>query len=117
MPKDLYDNLSDIEILRRAWHLARNDSRTDFMFDPYRFSDFAFRLDVHLQGIQRNLKAKMYHPNPLLTIDVPKSSLAVRPGSVLSIEDKIVMFAIAILIAPILDKKLPDTVYSWRLKK
>ncbi len=117
MPKYLYDKLSDIKILQRAWHLARNDSRADFMFDPYRFSDFAFRLDIHLQGIQRNLKSRMYHPNPLLNIDVPKSSLAVRPGSVLSIEDKIVMFAIASLIAPLLDKKLPATVYSWRLKK
>ncbi len=114
---DLYNKLSDISLLRRAWHLARNDSRTDFMYDPYRFSDFAFRLDDHLKGIARSLKLETYHPKPLLTIDVPKSSLSVRPGSVLSIEDKIVMFAIACLIAPPLDKKLPNSVYSWRVKK
>jgi len=114
---DLYNKLSDMSLLRRAWHLARNDSRTDFMYDPYRFSDFAFRLDDHLKGIARSLKLETYHPRPLLTIDVPKSSLSVRPGSVLSIEDKIVMFAIACLIAPLLDKKLPDSVYSWRVKK
>lgn len=114
---DLYNKLSDVSLLRRAWHLARNDSRTDFLFDPYRFSDFAFRLDDHLKGIAQSLKSGTYHPKPLLTIDVPKSSLSVRPGSVLSIEDKIVMFAIASLIAPLLDKKLPDAVYSWRVKK
>jgi len=115
--RDLYDNLSNIVLLRRAWHLARDDSRTDFMFDPYRFSDFAFRLDEHLEQIARSIRSGTYHPNPLLTIDVPKSSLSVRPGSVLAIEDKIVMFAIASLIAPRLDKNLPDTVYSWRVKK
>lgn len=114
---DLYNKLSDISLLRRAWHLARNDSRRDFMYDPYRFSDFAFQLDDYLKGIARSLKLETYHPRPLLTIDVPKSSLSVRPGSVLSIEDKIVMFAIACLIAPLLDKKLPDSVYSWRVKK
>jgi len=89
MANDFYDKLADLSLLRRAWHLARNDSRTDFMFDPYRFSDFAFHLDDHLNGIARSLKLGSYHPKPLQTIDVPKSSLSVRPGSVLSIEDKI----------------------------
>jgi len=117
MAIDFYDKLADLSLLRRAWHLARNDSRTDFMFDPYRFSDFAFHLDNHLNGIARSLKSWSYHPKPLQTIDVPKSSLSVRPGSVLSIEDKIVMFAVACLIAPHLDKKLPAAVYSWRVKK
>jgi hypothetical protein len=117
MAIDFYDKLSDLSLLRRAWHLARNDSRTDFIFDPYRFSDFAFRLDDYLIGIAQSLKSGTYHPKPLLTIDVPKSSLSVRPGSVLSVEDKIVIFAIACLIAPPLDDKLPDAVYSWRVKR
>jgi hypothetical protein len=97
--------------------LARNDSRSDFMFDPYRFSDFGFRLDDHLKGLSQSIVNGNYHPRPLLTIDVPKSTLSVRPGSVLDIEDKVVLFAIACLIAPVLDKKLPETVYSWRVKK
>jgi hypothetical protein len=117
MSTDLYDKLSDLNLLRRAWHLARKDSRTDFMADPYRYSDFAFRLDDHLKGICQSLATMSYHPRPLLTIDVPKSSLAVRPGSVLEIEDRIVLFAIARLIAPPLDKLLPAGVYSWRVRK
>jgi hypothetical protein len=117
MANDFYNKLADLALLRRAWHLARNDSRTDFIFDPYRFSGFAFYLDDHLNGIARSLKSGSYYPKPLQTIDIPKSRLSVRPGSALSIEDKIVVFAIACLIAPHLDKKLPDTVYSWRLKK
>jgi len=114
---DFYNKLSDVALLRRAWHLARRDSRADFTYDPYRFSDFAFRLDDHLKGIAQSLKSGTYHPKPLLTIDVPKSSLSVRPGSTLSIEDKIVLFAIALLIAPPLDRYLPEAVYSWRVKK
>jgi len=87
------------------------------MYDAYRFSDFAFRKDDYIVKIAEKIKTGTYYPKPLLTIDVPKSSLSVRPGSVLDIEDAIVMFAIAYLIAPLLDKQLPDTVYSWRLKK
>ena len=117
MASDYYDKLSDLKLLRRAWHLARKDSRHDFMFDPYRFSDFAFQMDDHLNEIARSLRSGTYHPKPLLKIDIPKSSLSVRPGTVLSIEDKIILFAISLQIAPILDKQLPDTVYSWRVKK
>jgi len=113
---DYYHKLSNLNLLKRAWHLARDDSRTDFMFDSFRFSDFGFHLDEYLHSISQSLQNQSYHPRPLLTIDIPKSSLSVRPGSVLSIEDKIVLFAIACLIAPPLDKKLPQTVYSWRVK-
>ena len=117
MALDLFSKLSDAKLLKRAWHLARNDSRTDFMLDPYRFSDFGLHLDEYLRGLAQSLASGTYHPRPLLTIDVPKSSLSVRPGSVLEMEDKIVLFAISCLIAPTLDKKLPSNVYSWRVKK
>src|SRR5438034_10215967 len=114
MAEDLYTKLSDLILLRRSWHLARNDSRSDFIFDPYRFSDFAFRLDEQLAAMSQSLQNRTYHPTPLLTIDVPKSSLSVRPGSAVPIDDRIVLFAIAQLIAPCLDKKLPPNVYSLR---
>lgn len=113
----LYKKVYDMNILRRAWHLARSDSRTDFIKDPFRNEDFAFSLEKNLQSISDALKKEEYHPNTLLYIDVPKSTLSVRPGSKISIEDKIVLFAITILIAPRLDKELPQSVYSYRLKK
>lgn len=116
MPGTLYKKLFDLELLKRAWHLSRADARTDFIFDCYRYNDFAFNLENNLKSILHSLKTGTYHPKPLLKIDVPKSSLTVRPGSVPEIEDRIVTFAIIYLIAPILDKELPDTVYSYRLK-
>jgi len=116
MAADLYDQLCDLELLRRAWHLARNDSRTHFMHDPFRYSDFGVRLDDHLMGVKRALGRGAFRPRPPMTIDVPKSNLSVRPGSVLEIEDLIVLFAIAWLIAPKLDRRLPEGVHSWRVK-
>jgi len=113
----LYKKLCDINLLKRAWHLARSDTRTDFIQDSFRYNDFAFNLDKNLQAISTALEEERYHPNPLLCIDVPKSTLSVRPGSITSIEDRIVLFAIIMLIAPKLDKKLPKTVYSYRLKE
>lgn len=112
----LYRKLADLNLLRRAWHLAIYDSRNDFIKDAFKYNDFAFKLDDNLLSISHAIKSGLYHPNPLAHIDVPKSTLSVRPGSVPSIEDRIVLFAITILIAPKLDNKLPKTVYSFRLK-
>lgn len=116
MDNRLYKKLSSINVLKRAWHLVRNDARTDFIPDNYRYSDFGFNLEDNLKCIQEDLLGESYYPKPLLEIDVPKSSLAVRPGSVPEIEDRIVTYAIIYLIAPCLDKKLPEGVYSYRLK-
>jgi hypothetical protein len=113
----LYKKLLSLRLLKRAWHLARSDSRTDFIYDPYKYGDYAYNLEENLKGLLISLKQDTYHPQPVLQIDVPKSSLAVRPGSTIEIEDRIVLFAITCLIAPDLDKKLPSTVYSYRLKK
>ncbi len=117
MPKDLYEQLLSLNVLRRAWHLARNDSRTAFVSDPIRYSDFAFDFDENLRRLRDALATDDYHPSPLLRIDVPKSTLSVRPGSFPQIEDLIVGFAIVILIAPKLDGCLPEGVYSYRLKE
>ncbi|NQT67162.1 MAG: RNA-directed DNA polymerase [Actinobacteria bacterium] len=113
----LFRKVHDINILRRAWHLARYDSKTDFIEDPYRNEDYAFNIEANLTSLSNALRKDEYHPSPLLNIDVPKSTLSVRPGSKIYIEDKIVLFAITILIAPKLDKELPEGVYSFRLKK
>ena len=114
---DLYSQLSDITLLRRAWHLARHYSRSHFIADAYRYSDFAYRLDDRLRHISQSLALQTYHPSPPLKIDIPKSTLSVRPGTVLEIEDMIVLFAITLSIARQLDRKLPDSVYSWRVKE
>jgi len=117
MEDTLYKKLCDIDLLRRGWHLTRNEFRHDFIQDPVRNSDFAFSLEENLLSILQALKNDQYSPKPLLKIDVPKSTLAVRPGSVISVEDRIVLFSIIDLICFKLDKKLPENVHSCRLKK
>jgi len=117
MSDSLYNKLYSLPLLQKAWHLAKSDTRNDFIYDSFRYDDFAFNLEKNLEAISTALREERYHPTPLLYIDVPKSTLSVRPGSVTSIEDRIVLFAITMLIAPKLDKKLPDGVYSCRLKE
>jgi len=116
MTDKLFRELCDTKVLKRAWHLARVDARNYFMFDPFEYSDFAFDLDQNLALICQGLENGSYHPRPLLRIDVPKDTYSARPGSLIDISDLIVLYGMAILIVPKLDKQLPDTVYSYRYR-
>jgi retron-type reverse transcriptase len=113
----LWDELLTTPALKAGWHLARNDMRSDFIDDRY-FSDaVANNLDPYIQEILRLLKTDTYRPKPLTPVDVPKNGLSVRPGTVMHLADRIVLFAIIKLIVPLLDPLLPqNVVYSYRYK-
>lgn len=108
---------AELDNLKRAWHLARVDAGGDFLPDSHRHTDYADQLDANLRMIRQALLSGAYRPSPVISVDVPKNALAVRPGSVLRMDDRIALFAIVLQIAPQLDALLPPNVYSYRLKK
>src|SRR3970040_427314 len=117
MADELFYRFLKIESLRRAWHLAYADARDAFLKDALGHEDFASQLEIHLRDLQRRLRSGAYEPRPLLRIDIPKSSLAVRPGATPEIEDSIVLVEILLQIAPPLDKRFSDAVFAYRVKK
>ena len=117
MSRDLYKTLCKLEVLKIAANYVYDDKKDDFIPDVFRNQDYIFNLQENLGRLAQSLKNGTYRPRPLKEIDVPKSGLAVRPGSSLDIEDHIVFFAIAYLIAPIMDRILPESVFHFRVKK
>ena len=117
MAKDLYKRLCDPQILKIAANYVHDDKKDDFIPDTFRNQDYIFNLQENLERLAQALKNGTYRPRPLKEIDVPKSGLAVRPGSVLDVEDHIVFFAIAYLLAPLIDRVLPPSVFHFRVKK
>jgi hypothetical protein len=117
MPKDLYPKLCQPETLRVAANYVLDDQKDDFIPDVFRHQDYLYNLDANLERLARNLSHGIYRPRPLREIDVPKAGLSVRPGSSLEIEDHIVFFAIAYLLAPVLDRVLPSSVFHFRVRK
>jgi hypothetical protein len=116
MSDRLFKKIYNKKTLLQAWHLSRVDLRGGFIQDPYYHNDFAMDIENQLSLISKSLKDGTYHPRGLLRIDVPKDTLSVRPGSVVDIRDLVVLYGIIILIAPKLDKLLPETVFSYRYK-
>jgi hypothetical protein len=117
MSRDLYKSLCKAQVLKIAANYVHDDKKDDFIPDAFRNQDYIFNLQENLDRLSQSLKNGAYRPRPLKEIDVPKSGLAVRPGSVLDIEDHIVFFAIAYLLAPIMDRVLPESVFHFRVKK
>lgn len=103
--------------LKRGWHLARAYMDKDFAEDIYSADVIASDIESYIAEISNRLSTNTYLPRPLFHVEVPKGSLAIRPGSVISVSDRIVLSAIICLIAEVIDQKFPDSVYSWRLKK
>lgn len=113
----LWKKLLTKDVLLKGWHLARADTRLDFAEDLYSIEAYALNIDSEINEILNRLITGTYQPNHLFRIEVPKGSLGVRPGAVISIQDRVVIAAIIYLIAETADKNLPDSVYSWRTKK
>ena len=113
---ELWDQLLDLRTLKLGWHLARRDAKQDFLDLPYYTDAYAVRLERKLREIQRLLATEKYAPSPLTLVEVPKGTLAVRPGSVPALADRIVLQSIVALVAPCVDAQLADAVYSYRLR-
>lgn len=112
----LWNSLLTQSVITRGWHLARADVRQDFAEDLLSTDVFASDLKGNVNEILHRIRTRTHQPRPLFRIEVPKGQLGFRPGTVIPIQDRTVVSAIALLIAEKLDPKLPATVYSWRLK-
>lgn len=115
--KDRYSELWKPEVLKVAANYFLDDVKDNFIPDLFHHQDFIFNLNSNLKMLARRIRDDRYRPQRLLEIDVPKTGLSVRPGSVLEAEDHVVYFAMAYLLAPLLDDHLPPNVYHYRVKK
>lgn len=114
---EFWERLLNPTTLRRGWDLARADSKRAFIEELYVIDAFAINLLNNLKEISNKIKAEAYRPKPLIQIEVPKNTLSVRPGSSVSLEDKIVLNAIVCLIVEPIDDKIIKGVYSYRLDR
>ena len=102
--------------LSLAWRRMLNDARDDLVPDPLSYQDFALRKANILASVRERLESS-YSPSSLLHMDVPKSRLALRPGAIPLIEDRIVYTAIVGSFAERIDSALEgeEVVPSYRV--
>ena len=111
----LFKELCSPAVIRAGWYLAQDDSRDDFIIDPIGHVDFASNLSERLSYLIEEVQCQRYRPSHIIDVDIPKSGLSVRPGNVLPIQEATLLHAITYVLAPRLDKKLSESVFSYRL--
>ena len=88
MPNNvLWQQLTQAQALVSGWHLVRADSRSDFLNYNFYTDAFTTSFVLNIEELMHRLRTDTYQPAPLIPIDVPKSTLAVRPGSLPQLED------------------------------
>lgn len=108
-------NFYDLERLKLALNFAKDASKKFFIPDFFRHQDFVHNSSKLLGEISLRLKNKEYRCHQILQVDIPKSGLATRPGSIMEFADFVVLFSIICSMVEKLDGKLPENVYSFRL--
>lgn len=104
-----------IEQLSLALNFAKDSAKQAFIPDYFRHQDFVHNSEKLLRNISRRLKNKEYKAHHVQFVDIPKSGLTTRPGSMIEFSDLVVLFAAICSFASEIDKKMPDNVYSFRV--
>ena len=108
-------NFHDLDRLKLALNFAKDAAKKFFIPDFFRHQDFVHNSDKILKEISLRLKNKEYRCHQILQVDIPKSGLTTRPGSIMEFADFVVLFSIICSMVEKLDGKLPGNVYSFRL--
>ena len=108
--------LVDPRILQRAAHLVGVDSRADFRESYIDRQIFSYYRDEIISDIIQSIGSGRYLPHPISYVNIPKSDLSQRPGTMAPFRDRIVIHAITMILAPMADQFLTDNVWSWRVK-
>jgi hypothetical protein len=109
--------LTDRRVLQRAAHLVGSDSRNDFEDSYLERQIFSHYRDEIITDIIHSLNSGRYLPQPATPVSIPKSELSRRPGLQLPYRDRIVLQAILMIVAPLVDEQLSENVWSWRVKE
>ena len=88
-------NMSNVQAgllnLELAWKRVKLDIPYHvFIKNPFEVQLLEGNLAGYLDELSGRIRNDLYHPKPAYICDVPKGNGLIRPGSILSVEDRIV---------------------------
>lgn len=112
----LWDKVWREDVLREAWRRCRANGGSTGV-DRVGFADIeADGVEAWLGNLQEELRAKLYRPQPLLRVWIPKASGGQRPLGIPTIRDRVVQAAMVLVIGPVFEADLLPQQYGFRPK-
>ena len=112
----LYATLCSEETLYEAWKAVKGKNSAGGI-DGITLSCFEDNLAKYISELADELKAGTWAPEPYFSIEIPKKKNEVRKLGLLSVKDKIVQYAIKMLIEPLFENLFVDNSYGYRPNK
>jgi RNA-directed DNA polymerase len=113
----LYDKIYREDILAHAWALAKANAGAPGV-DGQGFEQIESQgLEKWLSGIRNDLRNRMYKPEPVRRVMIPKAGGGERPLGIPTIRDRVVQTAAKLVIEPIFEADLEPDAYGYRPRR
>ncbi len=113
----LYDKVYRRDILEHAYKLARQNNGSPGV-DGETFKDIERKgREKWIDGLQKELHGKTYKPSPVRRKEIAKAGGGIRPLGIPTIRDRVAQTAAKLVLEPIFEADLEDSVHGYRPKR